>query len=64
MEGKKIAVPTTVGESQLVCFSPYLARIIAVIKHSSKIRLNCIGGEEGTNYIKWLEEVNWPVKLN
>ncbi|XP_013397730.1 uncharacterized protein LOC106164382 [Lingula anatina] len=35
---------------------PYLARIMAIVKHSKHITLNCISGEEGEQFLKWLEE--------
>ncbi|XP_064618850.1 uncharacterized protein LOC135482601 [Lineus longissimus] len=54
--GDPIPVSSHFGESQLTHYAPYLARILAVIKHSSKIQLNCIGGEQGEAFIKWLEE--------
>ncbi|XP_064619612.1 uncharacterized protein LOC135483043 [Lineus longissimus] len=56
VEGRAIPVPEGICESELVRFSPYLARTIAVIQLSPNIRLNCIGGEEGKKYIKWLDE--------
>jgi hypothetical protein len=55
--GEPIPVSSHFGESQLTRYAPYLARILAVIKHSSKIQLNCIGGEQGEILMKWLEEV-------
>ncbi|XP_013415785.1 uncharacterized protein LOC106177527 isoform X2 [Lingula anatina] len=35
---------------------PYLVRIMAIVRHSKDITLNCITGEKGEKYFKWLEE--------
>ena len=39
-------------------FSPYLARITALLRNSQQLHLNCVSGDDGALFMEWLEEVS------
>lgn len=44
-------------ETQVARWSPYLARMTALLKHSNSAVLNCLGGDKGDAFVNWLEQV-------
>ena len=53
-----IQAPASFDESNVARYSPYLARITALLRNSQHLHLNCVSGEEGERFVEWLEEVS------
>ena len=53
-----IAAPRGVDEAYVARFSPYLARITALLRNSQQLHLNCVSGDDGALFMEWLEEVS------
>lgn len=52
-----ISAPAQFDESDIARFSPYLARIVALLRNSQQLHLNCATGEDGEKFVEWLEQV-------
>ena len=52
-----LELPFDFGINYLESFSPYLARMTAIMKYSKHLVMSCLEDETGQDYIKWLEEV-------
>lgn len=50
--------------SHLSQYAPYLARMLTLLNHSSRVSLRCTAGEEGTRMLAWLQQVLDCVNLN
>ena len=51
--------PHNFDEHSLSRFSPYLARILTLLRHNTKLYLDCIDGPTGEGFLHWLEEVKY-----
>ena len=53
-----IEAPSSFDEATIARFSPYLARIMALLRNSQQLHLNCVAGKQGEQFLDWLEEVS------
>ncbi|WAR27954.1 PATS1-like protein [Mya arenaria] len=51
-----ISLPHDFGETLLDRYSPFVSRMLAVMKFNKNFSLNCLQHEMGDDYLKWLEE--------
>ena len=52
-----LPLPDDFGQAYLETFSPFLARVTAIMKYNKHMKLQCLDEELGQDYLKWMEEV-------
>ena len=52
-----LPLPDDFGQMYLETFSPFLARVTAIMKYNKHMKFQYLEEELGPDYIQWLEEV-------
>ena len=52
-----LPLPDDFGHAYLEMFSPFLARVTAIMKYNKTMKFQYLEEELGQDYLKWLEEV-------